>query len=225
MSVTEKIATYDGINTHIRIPEDPTGLVFIAPGAQVSTTSSLIRAVQNAYEERGMATVVANLGGSELIMNDPNNVHGNFSNGLQDVINKYYEDNHYTPDTFELAGHSMGGAATLSIAPNNPVSAVTVFDPTPVNAEVLSEVDSKVVIMVSQVRSFKAAGHRLLDKLGGVDTEHEIHELPTSAERMDGHMFVGAEQSIKHIILSQDEDTSPNFDHGLPDDLDIPEQN
>ncbi len=213
MADTEEYVTYEGVNAHIRIPDNPSGLVFIAPGALVSTESPLINAIQNAFEDRGMATVIADIGISEVKMDDPTNVHGDFSKNLQTVIDGYYSTHDYTPDTFELAGHSMGGAASLSITPDNPVSAITVFDPTPAPAERLSQIEAPVTIAVSQIRSFKAAGHRALERLGGSPNNHSIYELNTSQERHSGHMFVGAEDEIARIILnhSDDRDTDPSL--------------
>lgn len=223
MPQIDRHTEYDGIDAHIRIPENPKGLVFIAPGAAVRTQSSLITTVQDAFEERGMATVVADIGQSGIIMTDPKNVHCNFTDNLQNVINGYYQDqeNDYTPDQFELAGHSMGGAAVLTLAPDASVSAVTVFDPTPVSEEQLSQIEAPVTIMVSQVRSFKAAGNIALKRLGGEENGHMIHEMNTSTERQSGHMFEGAEEDITNIILNTGSKRPPTPKPTDIDGLDI----
>jgi len=218
MDQIDRHTTYDGVDAHIKIPESPKGLVFIAPGAAVSTQSSLIITVQDAFEERGLASVVADIGQSGIIMDDPKNVHGNFADNLQRVINGYYQDqeNDYTPDQFELAGHSMGGAAVLTLAPDASVSAVTVFDPTPVSEEQLAQIEAPVTIMVCQVRSFKAAGHIAFKRLGGEENGHTIHEMNTSTERQSGHMFEGAEKDITDVIINNGSDGIPAPD---PDDI------
>jgi len=155
----EKQVAYDGTKALIRIPAEPTGLAFIAPGAQVGPNHPLILAIRDGYEDRGMATVIADLGKSELVKDDAFDVHANFKDGLQHVIDGYMSDNTYTPSTFELAGHSMGGAAAMIVASNNPVSRLTVLDPTPIDNENIQNIDCPTTMILSQARSFNASGN------------------------------------------------------------------
>ena len=201
----EKRAEYDGIAAHIRIPDDPTGLVFIAPGAAVDPNEPLIQSVRNAYEDRGMATVVADLSRTELITSNAQNVHGNFTEELRSVIDGYMSDNGYVPEKFELAGHSMGGAAVLSLTKDYPVSAITLFDPTPVKEETLQTVDCPATVIVSNVRSFRATGHRMFGTLQQNEGS-TLHNIETSPERNSGHRFEGKTQEIEQIIHQYDED-------------------
>ncbi len=209
----EKHVEYNGIEAQIRIPDEPTGLVFIAPGAQISTNAPLIQAIANAHEDRGMATVIANLGGSELEMNDPFNVHKHFTAGLEAVIDGYMKDNAYKPDQFELTGHSMGGAAVMSVAKNHPVSSITALDPTPVHTDVLTNIDSPTTIIISDVRSFKNSGRRMFSELEPTGMAHELHEIATSKDRNSGHMFEGQEHAVADVIRNQ---TPPSHDLDTP---------
>tara|TARA_R110002095_G_scaffold192491_1_gene170387 strand:- start:473 stop:1141 length:669 start_codon:yes stop_codon:yes gene_type:complete len=218
----EKHMQYNGSNAHIRIPEEPQGLAFIAPGAAVSPNDPLIQSVRRACEDKGMATVVADLSQTQLITDDPNHVNGHFVTELKNIIDGYMADNEYTPDTFELIGHSMGGSAALMIAQDYPVSALTLLDPTPVSTETLEGIESPTTIIVSNVRSFKASGRRMASTLEDTGALTALHEIDTSTERNSGHRFVGATDAIEDIIRSQD--IAPPAPTPPEDNLDKPEQ-
>lgn len=196
----EKQVTYGQTKAFIRIPEEPTGLAFIAPGAQVGANDPLMRTIRDSYEDRGMATVIADLGQSELQENDAFNVHADFTTKLQQVIDGYMADNDYTPDSFELAGHSMGGAAAITVANHNPVSSLTVLDPTPMSDEQIKDVDCPTTMILSKVRSFNNSGKRMYATLEDSGMANGLHELDTSKDRSEGHLFEGA--NIRHNIAS-----------------------
>ncbi len=203
MSIYEKKAEYGGVLAHIRIPEEPTGLVFIAPGAQVNVSDDLIEYTRKAAEDKGQATVVAALGGVGFT-DDALNVHGKFTDTLKSVIDEYMADNEYTPDDYEMIGHSMGGAAVLSLASDKAVSRITVIDPVPVDTPILNDIHCPTDFVVSNVPSFHRTGKRMHNDMQMNGHNPVLHKIDTSAEREAGHMFLGQEQQIAAIIQSQE---------------------
>ncbi|PCJ98184.1 MAG: hypothetical protein COA45_08520 [Zetaproteobacteria bacterium] len=198
--VNEQHVEYGGVPARIHSPENPTGLTFIAPGALVSMDAPLIQAIQKACEEEGRTVVVADLGNTPLITNDPSNVHGNFTKNLQQVIDGYCEDSNYEDNDFGLIGHSMGGAAVLSLADDYAVSAVTVLDPMPVPSEILQNIDCPVNVIISKVRSYRNPGKRMFNELDGYSDQHMLHEVETSKDMKSGHIFEGQEGEVAKII-------------------------
>lgn len=216
MSVYEKKAEYGGVLAHIRIPEEPTGLMFIAPGAQVNVSDDIIAYTQQAAEDKGLATVVAALGGVPLNTSDVTNVHKNFTSALQGVVDGYMADNDYTPDEFEMVGHSMGGSAVFQIAAENPVSRITTLDPMSVSEETLKTIHCPTEIVVSSVRSCKNIGKRIHSDLQMNGHNAGLHHIETSETRSEGHMFLGQEQQIAAIIQGQDIIGEPSYDADRP---------
>jgi len=198
----EKFINYGNTRAHIRILENPTGLVFIAPGAEVKIDDPLLKAIRDSCEAKGQATVLADLGKTPINMENPYNVHGNFTKALQNVIEGYTADNDFMPNKFELIGHSMGGAAVLTLAKDNPVLQITVLDPVPVGPNILKTVECPTNFILSNVRSFRAAGERMFnDLVQQTDISHSIHKIETSKKREEGHMFIGATSHVAKILL------------------------
>lgn len=167
----------------------------------MKTNDPLVKAITEACAAKGQAVVLADLGKTPLNLEDPYNVHGNFSMALQSVIDGYRADNDYMPEAFELIGHSMGGAAVLTLVKDNPVSEITVLDPVPVDPEILKTIDCPAQFILSNVRSFKGAGERMFNQLVGQgDTPHTLHKIDTSKERDEGHYFRGKTAEVKGVI-------------------------
>ena len=213
---------YGGVGAYIHSPENPTGLVFIAPGALVSPNSPLIQSIQSACSEDGRRVVVADLGQTPLIFDDPSNVHGNFTNSFQKVIDGYLSDSDYADEPFELIGHSMGGAAALSVLQDYSVSSVTVLDPMPVGSDVLPDIDCPVNVIISKVRSYRNPGKRMFGELADMNDKHGLFEVETSKDAGLGHVFAGQEdeaaQIIRDLYVAENrfDDPEPFVDLGQP---------
>ena len=215
MPPIEKHVDYNGSSAHIRIPESPTGLVFIAPGTAEKPNEPLVQTIREAYESKGMATVVADLSETPLNKDDPFNVHAHFAEEMRNVIDGYMADNEYTPDEFELAGHSAGAAAALSIAGEDyPVSKLTVLDLIPLSTETLQSVECPTNMIVSSVRQYKAPGRRMFNTLEENGVAATLHQIETSKEVESGHRFEGALSKVKETIASP-EPESPSADNDL----------
>lgn len=222
MGTHEKQVEYGGVSAHISTPENSTGLVFIAPGALVSFDAPLIKSIQAASIEDGRTVVIADLGQTPLIENDPSNVHGNFDNNLRQVIDGYLDSDDYAGEKLEFIGHSMGGAAVLSLVPEYLVSAVTVLDPMPVTSEKLQDIDCPVNVIISDVRSYRNPGKRMFNELNDYSDEHVLHEVETSKDMQSGHIFEGQEDEVAQIIRDyRASEYKPN-DPDLSSDLDGP---
>lgn len=211
----EKYINYGETRAHIRIPENPTGLVFIAPGTDVAISDPLMRALCDACAEKGQATVLADIGKTPHNTSDPFNVQANFVSAMQSIIDGYSADNNYMPAQFELIGHSIGGAAVLSLAKDNPVSQITVLDPVPVNPDILKTIECPAHFILSNVRSFRAVGERMFNQLvGQTDTPHTLHKIDTSKERDEGHYFRGKTTEVKDILSGNNGVSEPDV---MPD--------
>ncbi|MGH1404039.1 MAG: hypothetical protein ACRBDL_07325 [Alphaproteobacteria bacterium] len=220
MTTFEKHMNYGDTRAYIRIPEEPTGLVFIAPGAQVDVNAPLITQIQKAAEDKGQATVIAALGGAKLNDTDPNNVHGNFVNGLQEVINGYMADNAYTPDEFEMIGHSMGATAVLAIAAEHPTSRITAIDPAPIDNDALADIHCPTDIIISNVRQYRAVGKRIHGEMQNNGQNPTINQIETSPDKPEGHLFSGQESQVAAIIRDQ-EPEQPDIELGRSTDSEL----
>ncbi len=218
----EKHVQYNGIRTQIRIPEDPVGLVFIAPGAAVQPQSNLITTSQKAAEDMGYTTVVADLSEVKISNNVLYYAHEDFVSAMKGVIDGYLSEHDDGPEDYGIIAHSMGGAAAIEIASGNPnVSKLTLFDPTPVHPNVLESIDCPAHIVVSNVRSFKNSGSKAFAALKDNNAENSFHAIDTSKERQSGHMFEGQETQVRHVIH---EALGMNgLSHDETHDLDAPE--
>lgn len=222
MATDEKHVEYDGVLARVRTPETPTGVTFIAPGALVQMDAPLIQAIQNACEEKGRIVVVADLGQTPLIVDDPSNVHGHFENNFRKVVDGYLEDYNDIGGQFELIGHSMGGAAALCVSDDFLLSSMTVLDPMPVASEMLQGINCPVNVIISDVRSYRNPGKRMFNELSDYSDQHALHEVKTSKDMQSGHVFEGQEGEVAQIIREHsvpeykpnDPDTS--FDLGGP---------
>lgn len=220
----EKHVQYNGIRTQIRIPEDPVGLVFIAPGAAVQPQSNLITTSQKAAEDMGYTTVVADLSEVKISNNVLYYAHEDFVRAMKGVIDGYLSEHDDGPEDYGIIAHSMGGAAAIEIASVNPnVSKLTLFDPTPVHPHILEAIDCPTNIVVSNVRSFKNSGSRAFDVIKGNHSDNCLHKLETSTERQSGHMFEGQSKRIKDIVTDMLSDKSNKTSHDYNNSPDMPE--
>lgn len=215
MATDEKHVEYDGVLARVRTPETPTGVTFIAPGALVQMDAPLIQVIQDACEEKGRVVVVADLGQTPLIVDDPSNVHGHFENNFRQVVDGYLEDHNDVGGQFELIGHSMGGAAALCVADDFLLSSITVLDPMPVASETLQGIDCPVNVIISDVRSYRNPGKRMFNELSDYSDQHTLHEVETSKDMAVGHIFEGQEDEVSQIIRDY---SAPEY---TPDDLDV----
>ncbi len=210
-SVFEKHAEYNGVKTHIRIPNEPLGVVFIAPGALVKTDTPLVQSIQKTCEEEGYATVVADLSKTPLNDDDLYNVHKFFTRDLSAVIDQAMTDNDFGTDAYDLIAHSMGGAAALTLASDNhDLSRLIVLDPTPVEDKIAGGIIADTHIITSAVRSFKTAGSNLHDRLPP-EIFKTLHIIQTEKDRSSGHMFEGKLDELSKRIRETLHDDTPDF--------------
>ena len=209
----ESHVEYGGVSAYISSPEDPTGLVFIAPGALVSRDAPLIEAKKSSVDD-GRTVVVADLGGKPH-NSDISYSRGNFITNLRQVIDGFLDDNGCKDEGFEIVGHSMGGAAALSIAADYPVISVTALDPMAVEFDNLQEIDCPVNMIISDVRSYRNPGKRMFNELSDSGDQHTLHEVEASKDVKSGHVFEGQEDEVARIIRYY---SAPEY---KPDDLDV----
>lgn len=200
MVAHEKHVEYDGVSAHISTPENPTGLVFLVPGNKLTPDVPFLKAIKNACEDKGQVVVSIDLSAIDIMQRNVTNIHDNFTDGLRKVIDGYCEGNNFLPDEFELIGHSISGAAVLTVASEYPVSAVTVLDPMPVASEILQDMDCPVNVIISKVRSYRNPGKRMFNELSGYSDQHALHEVETSKDMQSGHIFEGQEDEVAQII-------------------------
>ncbi len=199
MGTHEEQVEYGGVSARIRTPENPAGLTFVAPGALVSMDDDLIQSIEEACIEKGQIVVVADLGQTPYTSDIPSS-RGNFIESFRQVVDGYLENSDYTGEQFELIGHSMGGAAALSVASEYPVSAVTVLDPMAAEYDVLQDIECPVNVIISDVRSYRNPGKRMFNELSGYSDQHALHEVKTSKDMPGGHIFEGQEGEVAQII-------------------------
>ncbi len=198
----EKHVSYDGIRAHIRIPEQPTGLTFIAPGAGVQMDSSLIQAIRRTAEERGRAVVTVDIGGLPVPRDRLYvDAHIAFVPPLKSVLDGYLSGEDYVPEDFEVIAHSMGAAASLQLASDYPVSNLILLDPVRINHNYIGDLTCPVHFVLSNVRSFRASGQNMYRDLGDSIPKSK-HLVETSADRASGHMFEGQEGEVRRVIDS-----------------------
>ncbi len=189
---------YDGVSAYISSSDDSSGLVFIAPGALVEHDSTLITSVKDSLSGEGRTVVVADLGDTPHNSDIPNS-RDNFVENLRKVIDGYLEENSSTEKGFEIVGHSMGGAAALSVASDYPIISVTALDPMAVDSEIIQEIDCPVNIIISDVRSYRNPGKRMFKELDGNGDQHALYEVETSKDVKSGHIFKGQEDVVAEI--------------------------
>lgn len=207
--ISEKIIHYDDVQTHIRTPEGAEKIAFIAHGSAVHPNDPLILTMRDAMNAQGFITVIPDLG-TQADFGDPGQIHAAFAAKMKTAIDGYAKDHQGTPKTYTFIGHSIGGAAMLSLAKDYTVDKLTVLDPTPLDSNIFKGVNCPTDVILSSVRSFKSSGRRMqadIAQLSPHQGPHKLHQLSTSSERALGHMFRGNETDIAHILRQNDDQT------------------
>ena len=208
---SEKIMRYGEVATHIRTPEEPRGLALIAHGNALSPNDPLVLTIRNAMNARGLTTIIPDLGTQEGF-DDPGAIHAAFAKKVKTAFDGYIADHPDAPASLAFVGHSLGGAAIISLAKDYPVAELTILDPTPLDREIFRGLNCPTAVILSNVRSFKSSGTRMqrdIAELSPHPGPHVLHQLATSPERPLGHMFRGNEADVARILRATPDSPAP----------------
>ena len=208
--VTEKLVDYNGIRSHVIIPENPSTLAFIFSGFDMKPSDDLMQNLRRGAMERGAATVLPDMTGVKLNEADPENVFSNFKDAVNSVVEGYYADyDIYKPEQFEIIAHSAGGAGALMAAPNHNLSHLTLLDPTLAGKECPEGIDCPTNFILSSMRSYRRVGKQRHSELSQYNPNTQLILLDSdSKDRDTAHNFREFMPEVKALIR----DNAPQAD-------------